>query len=76
MSDGTLKLTSADLVSPTWQKLKKHMDARLQSLRAKNDNNMDPIKTATVRGEIRSLKNLLALSEKAPAMGADEEQPE
>lgn len=76
MSDKPFRLAPADLVSPTWHKLKKHMEARLQTLRTKNDMDMDPIATAKLRGEIRAIKNLLALSEAAPAMGADEDHPE
>ena len=66
-------LTPGDLISPTWARLRKHMEARLQSLRAKNDNDLDPIATAKLRGEIKVLKNLIALSETNQSMVADDE---
>ena len=59
-------LSHNDRNSVVWAKLKKHMEARI-----KNDNDRDPIATAKLRGEIRCLKNLLAL-ETAQAMVADE----
>ena len=72
--DNVFTLTPGDLISPTWARLRKHMEARLQSLRVKNDNDLDPIATAKLRGEVRALKNLLALSESQPRqMVADEE---
>lgn len=71
--DNVFTLTPGDLISPTWARLRKHMEARLQSLRAKNDNDLDPIATAKLRGEVKALKNLLALSTTDQAMVADDE---
>lgn len=71
--DNVFTLTPGDLISPTWARLKRHMEARLQSLRAKNDNDLDPIATAKLRGEIKVLKNLIALSETNQSMVADDE---
>lgn len=60
-------LNAADLQSPTWRKLKEHMEAQLDKLRLKNDDQKhDAVATAYLRGDIRRLKNLLALST-APA---------
>lgn len=71
-----LLLTKADLQSPTWLKLKKHMELCQQKLRTKNDSlALDVQATAALRGELRGLKNLLALGQPNPAMVADEEQP-
>jgi len=64
-------LSHSDRNSVVWVKLKKHMEAALMEARIKNDNDRDPIATAKLRGEIRCLKNLLAL-ETAQAMVADE----
>ncbi len=64
-------LSHNDRNSVVWAKLKKHMEAALMEARIKNDNDRDPIATAKLRGEIRCLKNLLAL-ETAQAMVADE----
>lgn len=72
-----LVLTKADLSSPTWIKLAKHMEACQQRLRAKNDSaNLDALATALIRGELRGLKNLLALGQPNPAMVANEDQAE
>jgi hypothetical protein len=70
-----LVLTTHELASPVWVKLKKHMEARLQSLRLRNESDLDPIATAKVRGESRGLKNLLAL-ERPRQVVADEELTE
>ncbi len=69
-------LTATDINGAVWNKLSKHMESKLLALRIKNDSDMDPVKTAAVRGEIRNLKNLLALGIPAPEMVADEEPPE
>lgn len=63
-----------DRNSPTWRKLRDHLQDRLQSLRARNDSDLDPIQTAKLRGEIKAIRNTLALGEiPAPAEEANEE---
>lgn len=70
-------LTSHDRQSPVWTKLRKHMEAKLQALRIKNDTDLDPVATAKVRGEIRNLKNLLALGDTPdPVTVADDDTGE
>jgi hypothetical protein len=66
-------LNAADLQSAAWAKLRKYIDARIASLRAKNDGDLDPFKTARLRGELVALKNLLTLAQPAPKDVADEE---
>lgn len=61
-----------DRQSPTWRKLVKHYEQRLRELRAKNDNDLDAISTAKLRGAIREVTNLLALGDQDPATEADE----
>lgn len=69
------RLEKGDLSSPTWSKLRRHMEAQLDKLRRENDKDADPVRTAKLRGRIAQLKNLLALGNpQAPAMVADEEQ--
>lgn len=69
------RLDSVDISSRTWSKLKKHLRARQELLRARNDDpNLDPTKTALLRGELRAIRNLLALESPDPTMVADEEQ--
>ncbi len=52
-----------DLHSITWSRLKKHFESRLAYLRTLNDNDLDAIATARLRGEIRAVKNSIALGE-------------
>ena len=56
-------------------KMRKYIETRLHTLRAKNDSDLEPIPTAKVRGEIKALmnlKNLLAVNTPRQ-MVADEE---
>ena len=79
MSDQT-EFNAHDLQSTVAAKLRQHMDARRQTLRAKNEGDLDPVATAKVRGELKAYKdllNLLALVKKPDQVTvADEEQPE
>ncbi len=54
-------LDYSDLQSLTWMRLKKHYESRLAYLRTLNDNDQDPIATARLRGQIREIKNSIAL---------------
>lgn len=56
-----MELTHPDRQSETWTKIKTHLTVRLQTLREKNDGDLDPIQTAKLRGEIGECKKLLAL---------------
>jgi hypothetical protein len=56
----TLELTDIDLNSELWHKLLPYLAARLALLRRKNDAQLGPEQTATLRGQIAELKNLLA----------------
>jgi hypothetical protein len=61
-------LTRADFQTRTWDRLAAHLEARLAAHRADNDNRLDEVKTATLRGRIAEIKELLALAqEPAPA---------
>lgn len=65
-------LNSSEAHNPVWMKVKKHLEARLTELRAKNDGNLDERKTALLRGRIKAIKDVLAL-DTAPAVSADDE---
>lgn len=54
-------LDYSDLQSLTWVRLKKHFEQRLAYLRTLNDNDQDPTTTARLRGQIREIKNSIAL---------------
>ena len=75
VDDAPLKpvLDHNDLRSSTWGKLRRHIQARIESLRKSNDNDQSPTDTAALRGQIRALTNLLALGDPDPAIAADED---
>lgn len=65
-------LTLDDARSPTWVKLKKHMESRRDRLREKNDDvNLTPFETQVLRGRIEELKNLLDLAPKPASAEGD-----
>jgi len=55
-------LLPGDLFSPTWLKLKKHYEERLDYWRAMNDGSHDAAKTERIRGRIAECKVFLALA--------------
>ena len=60
-------LTSVDRATELWRKLEKHYEAKLAMLRAKNDNQKGEAETAALRGQIREVKEFLAIGdEKRP----------
>lgn len=72
-TEAAFSLSPADLISPTWKRLHRHLQAEQTLLRARLENDMDPIATAKLRGEARVIRNLLALDQPDPAIVADEE---
>lgn len=72
--DGKPALDPSDLQSHAWHKLRLHMEARLATLRLKNDNQaLDATATAALRGEIKAYRNFLALANPSPEVVADEQ---
>jgi hypothetical protein len=57
------ELSAGDKASGLWLRLSGHMTTRLDAARRRNDNALPPDETASLRGEIRTLKALLALGE-------------
>jgi len=57
------ELTNEDLRTSLWLKLKEHLETQLQSARKKNDAVQNIDATNILRGEIRSIKRILALNE-------------
>ena len=61
-------LSSQDRTSPTWAQLKEHLERELQIQRGKNDAfSLGPDVTASIRGRIAQIKDLLALDKDVPA---------
>lgn len=48
-------------IDPTWVAIRKHLEGELDKLRRQNDVTMSEIETATLRGRIGAVKNLLSL---------------
>lgn len=61
--------TKQERESSLWAKLKLHLQLDLKELREENDNDLDPIETAKLRGRILSIKEFLSLGE--PVSGSD-----
>jgi hypothetical protein len=66
-----LKLTYEERHSALWVKLAEHLEARLDLLRAKNDNPIPAEETSRLRGQIREVKSLLALGQPETTVDAD-----
>lgn len=65
---GLTMLTQEDFKTPMWQRMREHVEARLNHLRQINDQNHDMEKTASIRGAIAELKGLLALDKSKPGV--------
>ena len=67
-------LNELDRNSATWKKITKYLESELLILRIKNDN---PKKTERgtqyIRGEIKSVRNLMALDKPAPKNESDDD---
>ncbi len=62
-------LTADDMRTPTWQRARQQLEARLASKRVELEKDADPVTTAKLRGRIAEIKELLALQ--APAQASD-----
>ena len=59
-------LSDSDKVSPTWLRLKKHLQGRLEALRNELEQDLPEEKTAKVRGRLAEVKSLLSLEKNSP----------
>jgi hypothetical protein len=64
-------LKQSDIGSATWQRIKQHIEERLNTARLKNDGELDAIQTARLRGQIAELKYLADLDKPDPQMEDD-----
>ena len=69
-------LTEQDKVAFLWLRLKAHLEDRLADARRRNDAVMPEPETAALRGEIRSLKRIIALGDDRPHLTGDAEAPQ
>ena len=66
-----MRLNFEERNSALWFKLNEFMTERIDTLRRKNDGMLDEITTASIRGEIRALKELVALATDPPTVADD-----
>jgi hypothetical protein len=69
------ELTAQDRNSATWRRLEEHLTARLAQLRAKNDRPLSEQETATLRGQIACLKEIIALGKDPAPLDANTSRP-
>jgi hypothetical protein len=65
------QLTEHDKAQGLWVRLKAHLAERLADLRVRNDAALTESETATLRGEIKALKHIIALDAVRPIMTGD-----
>jgi len=63
------RLTDGDKASSTWIRLKAYLETRLADARIRNDGALTETQTAAVRGEIKTLKHMIALDAVRPMTG-------
>lgn len=68
MTDQPFTLTEGEKSSPLWVRLKAHLETKLRDARGKNDGPQSEQDTAMIRGQIRTLKALLALDDESPPL--------
>lgn len=62
-TDKDYKLTALEQQSALWKKLKEYQLDRLDKLRLQNDNKLDEIETAYLRGKIAAIKGFLTVED-------------
>lgn len=62
-------LTEHDKASGLWLRLRAHLQDRLAAARERNDRVQPEADTAAIRGEIKTLKVLIALGDDRPMTG-------
>lgn len=71
MSEPFLNAQERD--NPLWRKMQKRFEERLEKLRKQNDDsNLDPMKTARLRGQIAEVKLMLGLDKPPPESDKDD----
>lgn len=69
------QLSDNDKAQGLWLRLRVHLEARLADARVRNDSMMGEYETASLRGEIRTLKALIRLGDDRPDMTGMDDQP-
>jgi len=69
IDDYQFQLTDGERTHPLWQKLAQRFEQMIEVRRKANDSNLDPIETATLRGEINLLKAIQSYGKERPYVG-------
>lgn len=69
-------LTQEERNSPVWVSVKGHLERMLAKRRIENDNpKLTPVETAMLRGQIQTLRAMIALGDTPPVMTAPNARP-
>lgn len=68
-------LSEDDRHNPLWLRLRSHLTEELDAARGRNDRPLSETETAAIRGEIRTLKRIVALGDDRPELTGNEDQP-
>ena len=69
-------LTKDERTSPVWASVKGHLERMLAKRRIENDNpKLTPVETAMLRGQIQTLRAMIALGAEPPVMTAPPARP-
>ena len=69
-------LTQDERTSAVWQSVKGHLERMLAKRRMENDNpKLTPVETAMLRGQIQTLRAMIALGAEPPVMTAPSARP-
>ena len=63
-----MNLTPGEVQTVVWLKIQAHFQDRLASMRKRNDNPLSELETATLRGRIAEIKEILSLAEPPPVV--------
>jgi hypothetical protein len=67
-------LSENDRAQGLWLRLKAHLEERLDAKRKQNDSALSKMQTAALRGEIKALRDLIALGNDRPFVTGNEDQ--
>lgn len=70
-----IAFTDHDRCSMAWEKMRRYLWRQLFMLREQNDKPQNELDTATLRGRILEIKNLLDLARKVEQVGANTPDP-
>lgn len=71
MTPEPFSLTEHDKAQGLWVRLRAHLEYRLDDARRRNDGPLSDYATASLRGEIKTLKRIIALGDARPVIGMD-----